>query len=169
MKRYAVLLAALAALALAGGASAAAPQGHLDGSVSLQPNIGIGGFIVSGISDGETSFVAVKNDKSNDCNGDTGGISVFYDDVSNADYSIVCAHYTGGAGMAFDYFDTKLNTFVVVFVADGLPHDRVYVGATTNGTLALQWVNRGWAGSGARTLGLAFPELYAAEGLTVTA
>jgi hypothetical protein len=41
--------------------------------------------------------------------------------------------------------------------------------APTNATLAMQWVNLGWAGSGARELGVAFPEVEADGDYTVTA
>jgi hypothetical protein len=84
---------------------------------------------------------------------------VFYDVAGPGVYDIACAHFTGSGRMAaFDYFDTELNTCVVFYVVDASP-DRVYVGSTTDATLAMQWVNLGWAGSGARTLGLAFPQV----------
>jgi hypothetical protein len=77
-------------------------------------------------------------------------------------YNIICAHFVGNRKMAFDYLDTTLGAYVVVYIVDGNPSvDRAYVGRTTgssaaDATLAMQWVNRGWAGSGARTAGFSF-------------
>ena len=69
--------------------------------------------------------------------------------------------------MAFTWFDTRLSTNVVFFIVD--LSDSVRVGSTPNATLAMQWVNRGWNGSGAKTLGLRFPLVTAFGSFTITA
>jgi hypothetical protein len=174
--RTAPLLAVVAtALALVGGASAATPQGHLSGSASLTTGIGIFAItITSTVSDGETVNVALRNDKSGVCDGDTGTLDVGVGTFTHIFPSIVCAHYTG-RGMAFDFLDNlSFHSYVVVFIVDGSP-DKIFIG-TTNGTtaadatLAMKWVNLGWQGSGAKAAGLAFPQAtITSGGYTVTA
>ena len=89
--------------------------------------------------------------------GDSGSVDIQYVADAPATYNIVCAHYSGNRRMAFDYFDTTRNTYVVVFIVDGNPGpDKLYLGSTTDATLAKKWVNLGWAGSGARTAGRPF-------------
>jgi hypothetical protein len=173
--RTAPLLAVVAtALALVGGASAATPHGHLSGSASLTSSNIFAISITSTVSDGETVNVALRNDKSGDCDGDTCTLDVGVGTFTHISPSIVCAHYTG-RGMAFDFLDNDaFQRYVVVFIVDGSP-DKIFIG-TTNGTtaadatLAMKWVNLGWQGSGAKAAGLAFPQAAITAGdYTVTA
>jgi hypothetical protein len=161
MKKYAALLAVLASLVLAGVASAdVTPEGYLYGFASLgttiETNVGISEIDISAstnpVSDGENNalYIAKKNDKSGDCNGDAGTVTVFYDTDVPSFYAIACAHFISSGQMAFDWFDTHLNTYVVVYIVDTSPVDKVFVGTTTIQTLAMKWVNLGWEGSGAR-------------------
>lgn len=170
--RIAVVLGSLATLALAGIASAATPKGHLTGGADVTTSFGIERIVTnSSIDDGERVNVAKMNDKSNDCNDDTGAVNIRYGPGDGRRYEIICAHYTG-EGMGFYYDDTKLGKYVVVYIVDGgspARNDHVAVGAIpddtpTNAQLALQWVNRGYAGSGAKKLGMAFPQVAASRG-----
>jgi hypothetical protein len=170
MKKYALLLALLATLALTGVASAAPAQGHLTGSATFDPTAGITGIsVTTTISDGEQVYVVMKNDNSGDCDGDTGSGSITTVGGPTLGFTVDCAHYTG-RGMVFDFhFGPPLGKYFVVFVVDASP-DRVYVGTTTDGTLAMGWVNRGWNTSGAKALGNAFPQVTGVtSSLTVTA
>jgi hypothetical protein len=130
--------------------------------LAVSTTIGISDITVNTtVSDGGTDYVALKNDKSGNCNGDTGSVDIQYDTPTVFTYPILCAHYTGAnRGMAFDYFDDHLvpNTYVVVYIVDvPLGADKAYVGTTTNATLAMKWVNLGWGGSGAQGGGSTFP------------
>jgi hypothetical protein len=177
MVRIAVLVAVLATLAFAGGASADTPQGHLSGDYAVVEIFGTLPVSMSymhispfrAASDGEKVYVAKKNDKSGDCDGDTGQIAIYYGfDENPVTYNIACAHYTGNGRMAFDYFDSMAGVYVVVYVVDGSP-DKLYLGTTTgntaaDATLAMKWVNLGWQGSGAKTLGLSFDRETGTQG-----
>jgi hypothetical protein len=170
--KIAALAALLAALALAGGASADTPKGQLSGFATLGASSGYTGlFIASTVFDGEQTFVAKNDDKSGDCDGDTGQVTVMYDPtgLNRSTYDIGCAHYTGG-GMAFEYFDTQKGAYIVVYIVDGAGGDRLYIGATADETLATKWVNRGYKTSGAKP-GLAFPQatITGGTGYSITA
>jgi hypothetical protein len=158
----ALLVAVLATLTLTGVAAAAAPQGHLSaalGGVYVTTSINITNInFVTEAADGETQNVALKNDTSGDCDGDSGSVFVTHTNpIPNTIAPVLCAHFTGNARMAFMYQDPNLSSaFVVVFVVDAAT-DRVYVGSTTDGALAVRWVNLGWKGSGAWALLIPFP------------
>src|SRR5262245_2522775 len=86
MKKHVAICATLAALAWAGVAAADTPQGKLTGGAFIGGNMPW--EIVSPSIDGGTSFVGLENDKSGNCNGDSGSIgpgSVFV--------NVVCADY----------------------------------------------------------------------------
>ena len=174
MKKIALLLAVLATLALAGVASAATPQGNLTGAAVLS-GVGITQIsITSPVSDGEQVNVAKNNDNSGDCDGDSGAVSAVRPGFTWT-VSALCVHFTG-TGMAFEFADIGLGTFVVVFIRDGgASPDKVYVGSTpgvttADQTLAKKWVNLGWKGSGAKVAGLPFPQAtIVSGGFTVTA
>ncbi len=163
MKKLVTICGVLvAALAAAGVAEAAAPEGHMTGGavlVTLAP-VGISSIIVrTTISDGSTDYVNVNNDKSGNCDGDVGRIRVSYVAVLlPAFYPITCAHYNntmaGVDTMSVDYFDTRLNTWVVFRVQDRgvLLADRFTYSTTTSETNALNWVNLGTNGSGNSSL-----------------
>ena len=183
MKRVVTLCGVIGALAFAGVASAATPQGHLDGDLKFKnpPTLQIHKIdITSTINDGEQVYVAVNNDKSNDCDGDTGTLEVQYDsstglgDASGkASYPVLCAHYTGNNSMTISYNDTEIGKFVVIRFVDrsaaGKP-DQVLVGSTTDANLAIQWPNRGYGGSGAQLAGLSFDSNNVQSGsATITA
>jgi hypothetical protein len=91
MKRNALLLAVIAALALTGVASAATPQGKLTGSAT---DIFANPFTISAtdpVIDGGTSYVGLENDKSGNCNGDSGTI------IRVFTFTVVCAHYVASS------------------------------------------------------------------------
>jgi hypothetical protein len=178
MVKIATLVAVLASLAFAGGASADTAQGHLSGNGSLTVNIGTLIFNMdidptSAVSDGEQVYVVQKNDKSGDCSGDTGKITILYDPpidpVDVVTYDIACAHYSGSGRMAFDYRDPRAGVYVVVYVVDGSP-DKVYLGTAPTEALATKWVNLGWQGSGAKTLlgPTSFPKQTVDSTFTIT-
>ena len=160
----------VAALAFAGLAAAATPQGHLTGSAKFNGSIFITPFaggdaihkitITSTISDGETVYVNTNNDPSGDCDGDVGAIEVQYNNGilarERATYTIDCAHFSGGNHMMVSYTDTALGEVCgcdahVVFRVQGRPlgtDDVLSYGTETSATRALQWVNLGSDGSG---------------------
>jgi hypothetical protein len=175
MKKIAALFALLASLVLAGLASAfVGGQGYLTGGAvginGAPPSVNVTSLdVVSTIHDGELVNVAKKNDKSGDCDGDIGSVGVDHDDSQQTTETIVCAHYTGGAGMAFDWHDSVWNRYVVVYIVDRSnveQPDRIFIGGTNGDTaadakLAMKWVNLGWIGSGAKGApnNLPFPEV----------
>jgi hypothetical protein len=158
----------VAALVLAGVAAAAAPQGKLTGSVTFaSAPLGIHALTVkTTIVDGETVNVAKKNDRSGDCDGDSGSIKVDYaggggedattlsstggddDHGASATYNIICAHNAGDGSMMVDYFDTRIGRYVVFRVIDRPAGDTFLYQTETNATRALQWVNLGTNDSG---------------------
>lgn len=126
MKRFVALTAAVvAAFSLAGIASAATPQGHLGGAGNVSTTIGIQRVEVnSTINDGTMSYVGLNNDKSGNCNGDTGQVNVNYTAANgspNSQFTVTCAHFTNttsGGWMQFSWHDTNLNTYVVFRIGD---------------------------------------------------
>jgi hypothetical protein len=165
MKLLAALFATLAIAVPA--AFAATPQGKLSGGADLATTIGIERLVVNGrITDGEMVFVNVIDDKSNDCNGDSGAVQVTYTDGTKATTDIACAHFIGDS-MQFEYPDAKLHTNVVISIRElGEParKDVVHIATTTDDELALQWVNRGYGSSGAEKAGIPFPRVDASAG-----
>lgn len=158
MKKLLVSLFAIVALALAGVASAATPQGNLTGAGNVATSISISRAEANGtITDGETVYVGLNNDKSGDCVGDSGGINVNYSAASgfpNSSFTIQCAHYTAtasGGWMSFSWYDSNLNTWVVFRIGDrgqnaGL--DKFEYTTATTATNAMRAVNLGVAGCG---------------------
>jgi hypothetical protein len=171
----ALLFAVLATLTLTGVAAAAAPQGHAitsAGGVNVTATLNITNITLPqaapGISDGETVNVALKNDKSGDCDGDAGTLIVTHTGLPNTVQAIRCAHFTGSGRMAIAFLDLQLGTFVVLFIVDATP-DRVYIGSTpgfslADGTLADKWVNLGWEGSGAKAIPRPMPQATITSG-----
>jgi hypothetical protein len=91
MRKFALVALIAAALAVPGSAAAAAPQGKLTGSAT---NIFGNPFTISAtdpVIDGGTSYVGLENDKSGNCNGDSGTI------IRVFTFTVVCAHYVASS------------------------------------------------------------------------
>ena len=170
MKKFVTIFGVvLAALTLAGIASAATPQGKLTGSLKWntpgkRPFTDFNGVSTNGIHqldidpahpiiDGETVYVNKNNDPSGDCDGDLGTITVQYTDAGagSATYPIDCAHFSNYASpthlgnMSFDYLDTHYHAYLVISVVyKGTSTDPlVRYGIATDQHDALNWVNTG--------------------------
>ena len=158
----------IAALSLAGVAAAANQPGNINGGGDVSTTLTITRITMNsgGVTDGEISdeFYNRNNDRSGDCNGDTGSINVKYSDGTLVDYTIVCAHYSNCRSMSISYIDTKIDptgaTYVIFRALNTKPpgKDQVQFGSTTDADLALRWVNLGFTTSGAKSLGYQFPE-----------
>ena len=72
---------------------------------------------ITTIVDGETVDVAKNNDRTGDCDGDSGKIKVTYG-YHYGYYNILCAHNTGDRAMMVDYYDSKLCKYVIFRVKD---------------------------------------------------
>ena len=153
MKKYVAICATLVALAWVGVAAAATPQGKLTGSASVN---GLAVTISTTITDGGTSSVGVENDKSGNCDGDSGVISIGTPPVP---HSVPCAHYVAssrdgsGAKMRFAYqLDTQVNTSWQVGRITDSPSGDTFKANVPGGPLsfaqAQAWVNTGLVGSG---------------------
>jgi hypothetical protein len=174
MKKYVAICSTLAALAWAGVAAADTPQGKLTGSATF------GAFsltIGTPITDGGTSYVGLRNDKSGNCAGDAGTV-IF----SGVTFNILCAHYVAssldgtGPKMRFTWgFPIAAGTALPVFrISDGGPNladDKVAwtpTGFPVNDVpYVQQWVNVGrvgveWANP------WAFQTLSGGTGFTIT-
>jgi hypothetical protein len=152
MKKYVAICATLAALAWVGVAAADTPQGKLTGSA---PVIGLGTVaITTPILDGGTSYVGRENDKSGNCTGDSGAVT-----LGGVEETIVCAHFVAssrdgsGPKMRFAALDPESNgdCYFVFRISDGGSTDKfgVNLGAICDpGALALAEaiVNEGFIG-----------------------
>jgi len=173
-KSVTIIGVVLAALALAGIAWAATPQGKLTGSLKWntpgqRPFTNFNGVSTNGIHqididplnpiiDGETVYVNKNNDPSGDCDGDSGTITVQYTDAGagSMTYPIICAHFSNYASpthlgnMSFDYFDAHYGAYLVISVVyKGATKDPlVRYGIATDQHNALVWVNTGTVPSG---------------------
>jgi len=169
MKKYVAICVTLAGLAWVGAAAAATPQGELTGSAA-----GVFGgtlTITTPVIDGGTSYVGLENDKSGNCSGDTGALT-----LNGVPSSIVCAHFTAtshdgtGPKMRFAFQDpTDANCYYVYRISDSGPVDTVggiYFCTTSNPlALATSVVNTGTRGGG-----LGIPWIFTTvNGYTVTA
>jgi hypothetical protein len=156
------LLAALfAMLAIAVPAAFAATPPQINGGADVATTIGIDRVVFNAVRDGEIVYAGQLNDKSGDCSGDTGAVNVTYSDHTNATTNITCAHYTGnhdfGEGFVTYWYDAKLGKAVIFSVFDGgspVSKDTILVATLTNTTMAQNWVNLGYAGSGAQAAGI---------------
>jgi hypothetical protein len=161
VKRLLATAAAAAAIVPCGVALAATAQGKLTGGADVATSIGITRIdIAAPIIDGSTNFVHVNNDKSNTCDGDSGMVNVRYGPGNGTLYPVLCAHFDGGSGMSFDYFDAQVDEYVVLRIQDkGQPasNDVAHLGTCYDGNSAMQWVNRGWQSSGMKKDGRSFP------------
>jgi hypothetical protein len=151
MKKFIALCGVSATLAWAGIAAADTPQGKLTGSANLG---GIGLLtITTTITDGGTSFVGAGNDKSGNCNGDSGAVS-----FPAFPASIICAHYVAssldgsGPKMRFAYPNPLIaGCFDVWRISDGGAGGTDKVGgasACAAPSIIQTWVNQGLFGTG---------------------
>ncbi len=170
MKKYVAICGTLAALAWAGVAAAATAQGKLTGSALISPGPA-GSFtfpVDTAVIDGGTSNVRLENDKSGNCDGDSGILD---------GYNVVCAHFVasskccnaGSPKMRFAY-QRLSNYFVIARITDnGTSLDTVAIGATSTRAEAEAWVNRGFRGCACVTgLGWGWYSVTAG-GYTITA
>jgi hypothetical protein len=149
MKKYVAVCATLAALAWVGVAAAAAPQGQLTGSATLGIPF-LGPFAIGApVTDGGTSYIGLENDKSGNCNGDSGTI------IRVDTFTVVCAHYVASSGccntgnpkmrFAFPYG----GGYNVIRITDnGASPDTFAAGGTDTFAHARAWVNKGTLGCG---------------------
>jgi hypothetical protein len=149
MRKFALLALLAAALAVPSIAAAATPQGHLTGSANLNG----GALFTVDVTDGGTSSVGLENDRSGNCDGDSGTVTL---GVSTE--SVLCAHFvassrglnTGSPKMRFAIQNTGTDFYAVFRITDnGASTDTVAVGATDSLAAAEAWVNMGAIGSGA--------------------
>ena len=153
MKKFALLALLAAALAVPSIAAAVpASQGTLTGSATLGAPINGTWAITTPVIDGGTDFVGLENDKSGDCDGDSGDIV----DPFQVVRSVICAHFVASSGccnagspkmrLAFSV-STSGESFRVVRITDNgdLP-DTWAVGTTFSRADAEAWVNLGAQG-----------------------
>ena len=168
MRKLVALLAACVGvfLAVPSIAAAAIPQGALSG-VGLLTSGGTNFQLGATVSDGGTSYVGLQNDRSGNCDGDSGTVVI----NQAVFFNVVCAHFISSSGccspgkpkMRFAYGSGP--TYNVVRITDnGIPNaagqspDTVAVGFANSLTQAIAWVNTGAVGSG-NPLGWTFPTL----------
>jgi hypothetical protein len=155
MRKVVLLVLAILSLALTGVASAADPQGSLTGAADfnwLEPIQRI--EIIDPIVDGETVYVGVNNDRSGDCDGDSGTVRIIYK-ITNSFYdsAIRCAHYTGKNSMTFSFLSDN-GVWMILRVQDKgqtAELDDFHWGYTilpvggTGDAVMLKWVNQGYS------------------------
>ena len=115
MRKFALLALLAAALAVPSIAAAATPQGHLTGSANLNG----GALFPVDVTDGGTSYVGLENDRSGNCDGDSGTVT-----LGVTTESVLCAHFvassrrlnTGSPKMRFAIQNTGTDFYA------GLPH-----------------------------------------------
>jgi len=152
MKKCVAICATLAALAWAGVAAAATPQGKLTGSATVT-GFFTGTFTIGiPITDGGTSYVGLENDKSGNCAGDSG---TFLEGTDT--FTVVCAHYVAHSGccssgspkMRFAYETANQGCCNVGRITDnGAQPDTFALGGSGSFAEARAWVNKGRIGSG---------------------
>ena len=178
MKKYAafcVVLAALAAWAGVAGATVPLPPAQITGSANFAS-----GFLTfeAPVTDGGATYFGLENDRSGNCDGDTGGSVNFNGFLTSS----VCAHYVAssrdgtGPKMRFAVFLTGTFTTLWLFrISDGgstLGDDTVAyamapLAATSNAT-ATAWVNTGRIGSSNAVTGWQFQTLTNGAGYTIS-
>jgi hypothetical protein len=147
MKKAVAICATLVALAWVGVAAAATPQGKLTGSATV-----FGGtFTIStAVIDGGTSYVGLANDKSGNCDGDSGSV------IAGTTVTVVCAHYvassgccnTGSPKMRFAVPNAAGGYSIVRITDNGASPDTFAFGVTDTFEQARAWVNKGARGGG---------------------
>jgi len=146
MKKYVAICATLVALAWVGVAAAATPQGKLTGSASYGVNL----TIVTPIIDGGTSYVGLENDKSGNCDGDSGVIT-----IGRTAMNVPCAHYVAssrdGAGAKMRFAYQQGSGYIPARITDSASGDTFKIdlpAAEVTLAQAQAWVNLGLVGSG---------------------
>ena len=166
-KFVAIFALVLVALALAAVAFAANVPGNLSGGGNFAGPNGVGRIDLNGggVTDGQIGVYYNKNnDKSGNCDGDIGTINVKYGDGTIASYT----HHLCPL-LELHQHELRLHRHAHrshrrhVRDRPGYQHqaargDRIQAGSTTGATLAQDWVNLGYEGSGAKTLGYPFAE-----------
>ena len=150
MKKYTAICAVLGALVWAGVAAADAPQGKLTGSgTTVGANETID--ITQTVTDGGTSYVGLANDRSGNCDGDTGTIT-----HNGTSFDIVCAHFVassrgffaGNPKMRFAFALVPGAVWEIVRIVDnGTGNDTFASGFVFSLADAQAWVNVGAVGS----------------------
>ena len=153
MKKVALLALLAAALAVPSIADAATPQGKLTGSAAIT---GVGQVtITTTITDGGVDYVGLENDKSGNCTGDSGALT-----IGSVAESIVCAHFVAssrdGSGPKMRFAIQNPATaecYVVSRISDGGAQGTDKVGVANICSpialaLAKAWVNVGPVGAG---------------------
>jgi hypothetical protein len=152
MKKYVAICATLAALGWVGVAAAIPPQpqGKLTGSATLANTATLA--ITSPVIDGGTSYVGAENDRSGNCDADSGTVTVNGTTALN----VVCAHYVTSSGccnagspkMRFAYL-ISFNFYGIVRITDnGASTDTVAFSSVIGEANAEACVNRGARGGG---------------------
>jgi hypothetical protein len=174
-KKYMAICGAVAALAWVGVATAATPQGKLTGGAVFGGGSGL--TIVTPIIDGGTSYVGLENDKSGNCNGDSGSVMYF-----GGVRDILCAHYVAasrdGSGpkmrITFGFPVGPYLATPVFRISDGGPNlaDDKLAWTPSNFpccdvTYVSKWVNEGRVGA-AWSTPWAFQTLTGGAGYTIT-
>jgi hypothetical protein len=148
MKKYVAICGTLVALTWVGVAAAATPQGKLTGSASVN---GLAVTITTTITDGGTSFVGLENDKSGNCAGDSGVIT-----IGRTAMDVPCAHYVAssrdgsGAKMRFAYEESP-GGYIPARITDSPSGDTFKIdlpAAEVTLAQAQAWVDLGLVGSG---------------------
>ena len=155
MKKCVAICATLGALAWVGVAAAATPQGKLTGQASLtSPATSSSRSTRPPVLDGGTSYVGLENDRSGNCAGDTGEVSVSVPGAQMGFVDIACAHFVASSGccspgspkMRIAY--AIPGGFQVVRITDnGAAGDTTFRAAPTLAE-ARAWVNKGRIGGG---------------------
>jgi len=148
MKKYVAICATLVALAWVGVAAATVgPQGKLTGSASVN---GLAVSITTTITDGGMNFVGLENDKSGNCDGDSGVIT-----IGRTAMNVPCAHYVAssrdGAGAKMRFAYQQGSGYIPARITDSASGDTFKIdlpAAEVTLAQAQAWVNLGLVGSG---------------------
>jgi hypothetical protein len=146
MKKYVAICVTLAALVWAGVAAAATAQGKLTGSATV---FGSPFTISTAVIDGGTSYVGLENDKSGNCDGDSGVMT------AGQPATVVCAHYVASSGCC-NTGSPKMRFATQAFVGyavyritdNGASPDTFAFGNVDTFEQARAWVNTGARGAG---------------------
>jgi len=148
MKKYVAICATLVALVWVGVAAATVgPQGKLTGSASVN---GLAVSITTTITDGGMNFVGLENDKSGNCDGDSGVIT-----IGRTAMNVPCAHYVAssrdGAGAKMRFAYQQGSGYIPARITDSASGDTFKIdlpAAEVTLAQAQAWVNLGLVGSG---------------------
>lgn len=149
MRKVALLGLLAAAFAVPSLAAAATPQGKLTGSAQLGGPAGPVFAITDPVIDGGSTFVGLENDRSGNCDGDSGTVS-----LGGTLYDVVCAHYVASSRccpgipkmrLAFDF---GLGGFALVRITDNPLGDAWADAGVFTFAEAQAWVNKGAIGGG---------------------